>query len=684
MSLSSNENFKTKLPKLNPLSLEYKRFWKEEKKRCIEGYWSGDKFMPGLIYFYINYWTIELNKTSKSKQKSKASPFLRDLEWEKGYLWQEARGFSGFENGPVIPQNEIRKYLPGFHAAQLGKPLYLNDAKNVVDIEARGGGKSFLASAMIAHNFLFDGATEYDLNNPTKSETLVGAIDTKYSSGLLQKVQLGLNELIGSQEFNGVQYPSPLGKKWSGSFESGKAVKAVYDVKLDGQWVKRGSNSMIIHRTFADNPMAANGSRPSFSVIDEIGFMGNLIETLGQLKECTADGADKFGTIWMCGTGGDMAGGSTEAVKKVFYDPEAYSCLVFEDPWENRGKIGYFVPATRTLNQFKDSEGCTNNDLALNFLLTERAKLIAGKDKQPLYDELQNRPLNPSEAFLLHNGNIFPTKELKDHLIELEIDNDNKNSGVEGEIILNSKQEVEFKPYPLPSHKACQYPLYDKDNKEGCVVIWEMPEKNAPYGLYIGGTDPYDQDKAENSVSLGSTIIYKRFLNAGKTSHWPVAEYTGRPDMASEHYEIVRRLLLLYNAKTLYENEKVGIKMYFETKQSLRLLHAQPLIIKSISPTSNVNRGYGTHMTIQIKNQIETWTRDWLKTEIEPGILQLTKIRSIPLLKELIAYNVTGNFDRVIAFMLCMMQDLEMHKLVVQEAQEENIFDSFFTRKLFV
>ena len=124
--------------------------------------------------------------------------------------------------------------------------------------------------------------------------------------------------------------------------------------------------------------------------------------------------------------------------------------------------------------------------------------------------------------------------------------------------------------------------------------------------------------------------------------------------------------------------------MYFETKQSLRLLHAQPLIIKSISPTSNVNRGYGTHMTIQIKNQIETWTRDWLKTEIEPGILQLTKIRSIPLLKELIAYNVTGNFDRVIAFMLCMMQDLEMHKLVVQEAQEENIFDSFFTRKLFV
>ena len=108
MSLTSNECFKTKLPKLNPLGLEYKRFWRQEKQRCIEGYWSGNRFMPGLIYFYINYWIIELNKTSKSKQKIAARPFLRDLEWEKGYLWQEARGFSGFENGPVVPPCSLK------------------------------------------------------------------------------------------------------------------------------------------------------------------------------------------------------------------------------------------------------------------------------------------------------------------------------------------------------------------------------------------------------------------------------------------------------------------------------------------------------------------------------------------------------------------------------------------------
>lgn len=680
MSLVANENFLEKVPKLNPLGLEYKRYWQEQKKRCIEGYWCGDRFMPGLIYFYINFWMIELNKTAKSKQKTIAKPFLRDLEWEKGYHWQEARGFSGFENGPEILYKDVRGYLPDHHDAHLGRPVYNYDAKNVVDIEARGGGKSFLAAAMIAHNFLFDGMTEYDITQKSKSETVVGAIDTKYTSGLLQKVQLGLNNLVGSQEFNGTEYPSPLSKKFSGSWESGKAIKALYDLKLNGQWVKRGSNSMILHRTFADNPNAANGTRPSMTVIDEIGFMGNIVEAMGQLKECTANGSNKFGTIWMCGTGGDMAGGSVEGVKKIFYDPEAYSCLVFEDEWEKRGKIGYFVPTYYTLNDFKDREGVTDLPAAEAYIAGVREILLAGKDKQPLYDELQNRPTKPSEAFLVLTGNMFPVKELKEHLIHLEA----LKGGVEGDLVLTGKNEVEFKPYPLPSYKACNYPLYDNDSKEGCVVIWELPEPSPPYGLYIAGTDPYDQDTAENSGSLGSTFIYKRFLTADKTYHRVVAEYTGRPDTAVEHYEIVRRLLLFYNAKTLFENEKVGIKMYFETKNSLRLMHNQPAIIKTISPTSNVNRGYGTHMSTQIKQAIEIYTRDWLKQELEPGVLQLTNIPSIPLVKELIGYNDTGNFDRVIAFMLIMMQDLEMHRIIVDASQEEKLYDNFFNRKLFV
>ncbi len=67
------------IPQLHPASEEYLLFWREEKKRCIEGYWVGGVWMPGNLYFYVNYWTILLNKTQHSKTKLLASHFLEIL-----------------------------------------------------------------------------------------------------------------------------------------------------------------------------------------------------------------------------------------------------------------------------------------------------------------------------------------------------------------------------------------------------------------------------------------------------------------------------------------------------------------------------------------------------------------------------------------------------------------------------
>src|SRR5690606_30668025 len=121
-----------------------------------------------------------------------------------------------------------------------------------------------------------------------------------------------------------------------------------------------------------------------------------------------------------------------------------------------------------------------------------------------------------------------------------------------------------------------------------------------PYGLYVLACDPYDQDKAENSVSYGSVFVYKRFISFDQTYDILVAEYTGRPDFANDFYEQVRRLAEWYNGKILYENQNPGLKKYFETKFCLHLLHTQPNIIKQISPNSNTQRGYGIHMTKSI------------------------------------------------------------------------------------
>jgi hypothetical protein len=89
--------------KMNPLGLKYKRWWKRQKRRCIEGYWaehnSEFKYVSGPLYTYVNFWRIKLTaKNSRSKGKTLGIPFLRDLEWLRSFVADEAKGFSGFDD----------------------------------------------------------------------------------------------------------------------------------------------------------------------------------------------------------------------------------------------------------------------------------------------------------------------------------------------------------------------------------------------------------------------------------------------------------------------------------------------------------------------------------------------------------------------------------------------------------
>lgn len=108
----------------------------------------------------------------------------------------------------------------------------------------------------------------------------------------------------------------------------------------------------------------------------------------------------------------------------MFYNPEQYDCIAFDDEYEFRGKIGYFVPAYLGLNQFKDDNGNTDVEEAKIFLEKHRNKLRKAKGSvSALEGELVNRPLVPSEAFLQRQGNIFPVVELRTRLGKLEQEN---------------------------------------------------------------------------------------------------------------------------------------------------------------------------------------------------------------------------------------------------------------------
>src|SRR5688572_18417447 len=160
----SNQSFLlTEIPQFNPHSQDFggvDGWWYKEKRKCIEGMWSGGKWMPGRLYFYSNFWKIKLTIPGQ-KQEIIARPFLQDLEWEKAYVVTEAKGFSGFKDDDEYtchrlltlpdfeqrvkfePENIVntlynlkgqlkkykpaREYLRQIFPKSLGKPLYLND-----------------------------------------------------------------------------------------------------------------------------------------------------------------------------------------------------------------------------------------------------------------------------------------------------------------------------------------------------------------------------------------------------------------------------------------------------------------------------------------------------------------------------------------------------------------------------
>ena len=187
----NNKNFKlSEIPNFHPVLEHYERlsFWKAEKRKCIEGYWQQGKWMPGPLYYYVNFHNIQFEDDSSVSQAF-GLPFLRDIDWELFLLYEECRGFSGFTKdtqytcdrkyGPEkelalklkrITKEEVkrlkyipaREYLRKNHGKNLGKPLYKNSAKHFISIQSRGGGKSYATSGIAEHNFLFDGATDYD------------------------------------------------------------------------------------------------------------------------------------------------------------------------------------------------------------------------------------------------------------------------------------------------------------------------------------------------------------------------------------------------------------------------------------------------------------------------------------------------------------------------------------------
>lgn len=669
--------------------------------------------MPPELYYYINFHTIVFEEDAN---RTIGRPWLRDIDWDQAYVYTEATGFSGFEldtthtcdrrYGPDkekslkygwITEEELkskiyipaREYLRKIHSGSLGKALYKNPAKNVMELASRGYGKSFGASGRIAHNFLFDGARDYDLylekrqsNKPYNSETVVGAIDAKYSKDLLSKVQVGLKYLPGACTLNSENgeeyYPPLLSVGYTGSLAPGK------------EYTTNISESKLYHRTFQDNPFAANGTRPNRVFLDEVGFFSNILETWGSLEGSQTAAEHKRMTIYCMGTGGLTTGGAALYTQEIFYNPEEYNCLAFEDEWEGKGNICYFVPAYKALNMFKEGENNISNvEKALDFIKDERDSCkSATVSRTKLQAEIINRPIKPSEIFLRMEGNFFPTQDLNSRLATLE-----SNS-----TILNSTYKVVFnlidgKPKigsSINKYPIREFPLRKGMDMDSCIEIFEMPKKDSngdiPNRRYIAGWDPIDtDDNSDIHQSLQSIIVMDSWTER------IVAEYTARTYLVNDFYEQARRLLLFYNAICNYENKIKGPYAYFKNKNSLHLLSETPDILKdqNLVKGSNVgNKSLGTATNDSVKSYGLGLILTWLESQAydkDEGVRNVELIESPALLKELVSYTSDINVDRVMALIMLLILKENIHREtdITRSKKVRSISEDPFWKKAF-
>lgn len=182
---------------------------------------------------------------------------------------------------------------------------------------------------MALKEWLFDGATSYD--EPLAAvDVTIGAEDSAKSGLMINKMKMALERLPGEKIINGRLYPSPLSKQYQGSWGVGKQVIAQYEKKYAGGWKTAGSQSVIKHRSFKDNPFSDQGARNLLLILEEIGMFNLLEQVFLNTRDNLQDGDRKIGSLIMLGTGGDMDGGTLDA-QKMFYNPEAYDIFHYDD-----------------------------------------------------------------------------------------------------------------------------------------------------------------------------------------------------------------------------------------------------------------------------------------------------------------------------------------------------------------
>lgn len=626
-----------------PETKAYYDYWDMEKYRCLYGYEVNGIKISGYHYFYLNYCIIDRAVEEKLEDGS-----IRN---------KRERTFPAFYDGDY-------EYFTAVDKCR-------KEDRHMVVLKARRKGFSYKAGSMMARNYFL----------VKNSKNFVFASDKQYliGDGILSKTW----DLLSFIDDN-TAWTQPRLKDQELHKQAG------YKKKVNGADVTLGMKSQIIGVSLKDDPDKVRGKAGELIFFEESGSFSGLLKAWEIAMPTMMQGSKTLGTMIAFGTGGEEGPGF-EGLEELFYHPQAYDCLEFENEWDAGAmgtKCGCFIPIYQNLDGFMDEDGNSLIDEAIEFEEKRRENKRKGNDPKAYDQYIAEHPYSPQEATLQVTANTFDTASLKEQYNRV-VANNLHEIGVSGEMYYNSEGKIDFK-VNFEKRPIYKYPHRKEDNLEGAVVIYEKPYKNkegvTPKNLYILCHDPYAHADSVSGVSLGVTYVLKVPNNESQPDDIIVASYVGRPASQDDYNRTMFMLAEYYNGKIGFENDRGEVIAYAKRFKKLHLLQEEfEMLDKKELRSKKVNRQFGMHMTDGRKSQGEIYLRDWLvsgRGSDENGniTVNLQKIYDPALLQELMKFNRKGNFDRAMALMIGMYHMKEMYSKQLTYGVADNSHNDWFDK----
>ena len=620
-------------------SEEYKSFYAFHKDLCMNGCMMDGTYINPFLYWHLNAWHTEvdiIDEYGRINQKY-ANPLLRDNEW--------------------LVTNEIDRAH--------------KEKKGLVILGIRRFAKSVIEASYIAQGATFD----------ENSQNIIAGLNAPDIKLITDKIDKGLNFL-------------PKAWRWQ-RVEDNWKNQVTLGIKTRGG--ERIPFSQILIRNLDDgnNEEAIAGTKPRRLIIDEIG-KGNFLRGL---QAAIPGFTTPFG--WGCspiltGTGGDMK--KFMDAKSLMFDVENFNFLTYNNSKDDKRIHGLFIGHEYRMEAKEDSSlgaflkkkkksplqkipmMVSNKEKADKVTNDNLERLKKAGDRLAYLKEKMYYPQEVDDIFLNEDTNIFDissAKRQKNRLLE------NERTGTP--VILYDDGEG-VKHEFTDNMPISNFPLKATDLKDAPIVIYEFPMENPPYGLYVAGIDPYRQGKSAYSSSLGSVYIYKRMhaISGDKYQDMFVASYCARPDKKETWENQARYLIKYFNARALCENDEISFIDHMISKGDAQYLERQPTWLKEIVPTTTVRRDYGIHRSSEkirdfLHGCLKKYSEEIIHSEtneddeVVSETKGMAKILDPLLLEEMIQYNETGNFDRIIAAELAVALAMKLDPILGKVGDKEDV-----------